>query len=104
MKVLWSPIAEERAAQIVEGIRRKDAGAAWRWLQAMLARVRALSRNALRGYGVPELDHRPHIGEILFAPYRILYRIDGRRVVILALRSARKPPHDHERDRHHHDE
>ncbi|MFI5245932.1 MAG: type II toxin-antitoxin system RelE/ParE family toxin [Gemmatimonadales bacterium] len=104
MKVVWSPIAEERAAHIVEGIRREDAGAAWRWLQAMLARVRGLSTNAVRGYGVPELDHRPHIGEILFAPYRVIYRIDARRVAILALRSARNPPHDDERDRHHHEE
>jgi plasmid stabilization system protein ParE len=104
MKVIWSPIAEERAAHIVEGIRREDVGAAWRWSQAMLARVSALSRNALRGFGVPELDHRPHIGEILVAPYRVLYQIDGTRVVILTFRSARKPPHDDECDRDHHDE
>ena len=104
MKIVWSPLAEERSAHIVESMRRENAGAAWRWLQALLARVRALSKNALRGTGVPELDKRPRIGEIRHAPFRVIYRIDGRRVVILTLRLARKPPHDHERDRHHHGE
>ena len=104
MNVVWSPVATARAAHIIECMMRDDAGAAWRWSQAMLARVRALSTSALRGYGVPELEHRANVGEITFAPYRVIYRVEARRIVILTLRSARNPLHDHERDRHHHGE
>jgi plasmid stabilization system protein ParE len=85
MKVVWSPIAVERAAQIVESMRGDRTGATWRRLQAMLARVGGLSDNGLRGFGVPELDRRPHVGQVHFDPIRVIYRIEGERVVILTL-------------------
>ena len=102
MQVVWSPIAEERAAMRVKRLWRTQRGVAWRWTQALLYRIGALVTRAARGSAVPELARRPRIAEIRHAPVRIIYRIDADRVVILTLRSSRKPLHDHQRDRHHH--
>jgi plasmid stabilization system protein ParE len=104
LAVVWSPIAEARAAHIVERIIRVQRGVAWRWTQGLLARARGLSHNARWGRGVRELERRARIGEVAFAPYRIIYRVEAGRVVILTVRLARKQLHDHERDRHHHRE
>lgn len=80
MKVVWTPIAEERAAEIVASMRCDRTGAAWRWLQGMLARIRGVSKG-------------PHprgerVGEVFFAPCRIIYSVASDRLVILTLRSA----------------
>ena len=102
--VLWSPIAEEKAARIVERILREQRGVAWRWTQGLLARVGGLSHNAKRGHEVREIPRRVRVGEVTFAPYRIIYRVESDRIVILTISSARQPADDHERDRDHHGE
>ena len=102
MDVVWSPTAEARAVWLVERLRSENLGVAWRWTQGLLARGRALSGYATRGFAVPELPRRRRIGEVIFKPIRIIYRVDRDRIVILTLRLARNPLHDHQRDRHHH--
>jgi plasmid stabilization system protein ParE len=92
VKVVWSPTAVERAAQLVKSMRGDTTGAPWRWLQALLARVDGLSDNGLRGTGVRELDGRPHVGQVQFAPIRVIYRIERDRVVVLTLCATRSPP------------
>jgi hypothetical protein len=79
MNIVWTPLAEERAAQLVVSMRGGRTGAAWRWLQGLLGRIRGLSQLEDRGDGV---------GESFFAPCRIIYRIEARRIVILTLRSV----------------
>ena len=79
MNVVWTPLAEERAAQLVESMQVDRTGAAWRWLQGLLRRIRGLSQLDDRGDGV---------GESFFAPCRIIYRIEAGRIVILTLRSV----------------
>ena len=76
MRIVWTPLAEGRADQIVRSMRADRTGAAWRWLQAMLARVSGLSRIERPTDGVHEL---------FFAPCRIIYRIERDRIVILTL-------------------
>jgi plasmid stabilization system protein ParE len=103
VKIVWSPLAEDRAAHIVTRLRHENPGMAWRWTQAMLARTRALSGYATRGLGLPELPPRRSIGQVIFEPIRIIYRVDREQIVILTLRLARQPSNNRERDRHHHD-
>lgn len=79
MKVAWTPLAEERVVQFIDSMRSDRTGAAWRWLQALLARVRGLSRGADGEAGA-------HLGEIFFDPCRIVYRIESDRLVILTVR------------------
>lgn len=83
--------------------RRERPLAALRWLQRLLQLVETLGRNRRRGFVVPEL-RRAGIAQLPYDGYRVIYRIEPTRVVILTLRSSAKHVHDRERDRHHHGE
>jgi plasmid stabilization system protein ParE len=76
MMIVWTPVAEERAAELVSSMKGDRTGAAWRWLQAMLARVRGLAQYEGMGEG---------LRESYFAPCRIIYRVETDRMVILTL-------------------
>ena len=68
---------------------RERPSAAAKWLRQLLAGVQALGRFPQRGRMVPELD-RTEIREIIQAPYRVIYRVDAKRVVILTVRHSRR--------------
>ena len=89
MIVAWSALAERRALEAVEYIAEDRPHAADAWLDELLTRVASLDRSARRGRIVPEIG-RPAYREIWHAPYRIIYRVDGTRVVILTLRHSRR--------------
>jgi plasmid stabilization system protein ParE len=105
MKVVWTPLAEEQVTQFIGSMRADRTGAAWRWLQALLGRIRGLSRYPRSGTALGELDkHAAHtsLREIFFDPCRIVYRLEADRLVILAVRSSgahRKSPRYVERPR-----
>ncbi|MCX5768271.1 MAG: type II toxin-antitoxin system RelE/ParE family toxin [Gemmatimonadetes bacterium] len=89
MNVVWSPRALQRATEAVDFIAKDRPQAATAWLEQLLARISALDRLAKRGRIVPEIN-RPEYREILHAPYRVIYRVDGKRVVVLTIRHARR--------------
>lgn len=75
MKVVWSPLAELRALEAVEYIAEDRPLAAAKWLEGLLERVAKLDQFERRGRVVWEIGN-PAYREILFEPYRIIYRID----------------------------
>ena len=89
MTVTWSPLAEQRAREAVDYIAQDRPDAAATWLEALLEQVGKLDRFPRRGRVVPEIG-RPAYREILHAPYRVIYRVDAARVVILTLRHGRR--------------
>ncbi len=89
MKVIWSPLAEQRAREAVDSIAQDRPGASVAWLEELIDKVRALERFARRGRVVPEIG-RPEYREIFHAPYRIVYRVDPTKVIILTLRHWRR--------------
>jgi toxin ParE1/3/4 len=89
MKVTWSPLAEQRALEDVDYIAQDRPQAAAAWLEELLERVARLDRFARRGRVVREIG-LPAYREILHAPYRVIYRIDTSRVVMLTLRHGRR--------------
>ncbi len=89
MKVVWSPLAELRAQEAVEYIAEDRPLAAAKWLEGLLERVAKLDQFDRRGRVVWEIGN-PAYREIFFEPYRIIYRIDQSRVVILTLRHVRR--------------
>jgi len=76
MKVVWTALAEQRAAQILTSMKQDRTGAAWRWLQSLLARLRGISQYDNLSEG---------LGEAYFPPCRIIYRVEPGRIVILTL-------------------
>lgn len=89
MKVIWSPLAEQRALEAVDYIARDRPLAAGAWLEELLERVAALAEFAKRGRVVPEIGKTTH-RQVFHYPYRIIYRIDARQVVILTIRHGRR--------------
>jgi len=78
-----------RAGEALEVMMRARPAAAAAWLERVLAGVHALGQFPHRGRMVPELA-RQDIREILQRPYRVLYRVDAKRVVILTVRHMRR--------------
>lgn len=89
MKVVWSPLARERALEIVERIRWDKPMAASRWFKRLLAEVETLPEMPRRCRVVPELE-RADVRELLFGNYRVIYRIEDDAIVILAVRHGRR--------------
>lgn len=89
MKVVWSPLAERRALEAVDYIAQDRPLAAAAWLEALIERVGQLERVARRGRVVPEIG-RPEYRQIVHAPYRVVYRIDPKQVIVLTLRHWRR--------------
>lgn len=88
MRVLWSPVAERRALEAVDFIANDRPRAAAAWLEELLERTGELEKFACRGRVVREIGLASY-REILHAPYRVIYRVDTTRIVILTLRHWR---------------
>ena len=89
MKVVWSPLAEQRAREAVEYIAQDRPRTAAAWLEKLLERVSKLAEFEQQGRVVREIG-LPAYREILHAPYRIIYRVDAARMVMLTLRHVRR--------------
>ena len=89
MKVVWSPLAEQRALEAVDYIALDRPQVAASWLEELLERVGKLDQMARRGRIVREIG-RPAFREIFHSPYHVIYRVDASRVVILTVRHQRR--------------
>ena len=89
MRVVWSPLAIERGAEAAAYIAKDRPAAARRWVDDLFAAVATLAGLPERGRRVPEFP-RPDVREILFGSYRVVYRIEGRRVAVLTVRHLRR--------------
>src|SRR3989338_7523721 len=89
MRVIWAARAIARAAEIAQYIAADRPGAAAAWVEQVFAKAATLGRHAGRGRRVPEVD-RDEIRQVLHGKYRIIYRIDPKRVVVLTVRHTRQ--------------
>jgi plasmid stabilization system protein ParE len=89
MKVIWAPRAIARASEIAAFIALDRPAAATKWVDAVFAAVATLKTHPRRGRKVPEIN-RPDMRELLHGAYRIIYRQDAQRVVVLSIRHARR--------------
>jgi plasmid stabilization system protein ParE len=79
----------QRAEEFMEWIARADAAAARRWVTKLFDRVNQLRQFPDSGRVVPEA-RRPDIRELIMDRYRIIYRRDPSRIVVLTVRHARE--------------
>ncbi len=95
MKVRWSELAELRATEAMDYIARERPQTAVAWLDELLTRVAQLDRFPNQGRVVPEIG-RPEYRELIISSYRVIYRVDPARVVILTVRHGRQDWEDAE--------
>lgn len=89
MKVVWSALAERRAVEAFEFIAHDRPHVAEAWLTRLFERAARLDRMARRGRVVPEIGLDAY-RELLQAPFRLIYRIEVTRVVVLTIRHQRQ--------------
>lgn len=73
----------------MDWIARDDPKAARRWVTDLFDRVNQLRRFPESGRVVPE-GGRPNIRELIMGRYRIIYRRDIKRIVVLTVRHTRE--------------
>lgn len=90
MRIVWAPLAERRVQEALQRIAEERlTAAAQRWLERLLASVEQLATFPQRGRMVPEVN-RPEIREVIVAPYRVVYRREPKRVIVLTVRHVRR--------------
>lgn len=89
MKVSWSPLAIDRVSEIAEYIAKDNPKAAKSWVDTVFEKVASLKPYLESGCVVPEINNRA-IRELIYGNYRIVYRVEDRRVSILTLRHGKQ--------------
>ncbi len=89
MKVIWSPLAIDRAEEESAFIATDKPEAGRRWLEAVFNAVDRLELFPLSGHPLPELDSARY-RQVLYKAHRIIYRIDTDSVVILTVRRCKR--------------
>ena len=89
MRIFWSPLAVERLENIFEYISKEDNDAAYKLIGKIFKKVETLSKFSERGRKVPEAN-REEIREIFEGEYRIIYRVEPKRVIVLSIRNFKQ--------------
>ena len=89
---LWTETATDQLQAIRDYLARSSPGYAQALAERIVARTEALGSHPLSGAEVQEYGD-PSIREIFEHPYRILYRIEGSEVQVVAvIHSSRRLP------------
>ena len=89
MKIVWSPLAVERASEIVDYIAQDKPMAADKWIHTVFSKVYQLRSNPEIGRIVPEINER-QFRELIYGNYRITYHIEARQISILTIRHGKQ--------------
>jgi toxin ParE1/3/4 len=89
MKLLWSPLAIDRASEIAEYVARDSPVAAEGWINALFKKVEGLKAFPESGRIVPETNNET-IRELIYGNYRIIYRMEERRLSVLTIRHGKQ--------------
>jgi plasmid stabilization system protein ParE len=91
-QVAWTAAAVSDLGDLVDYIAQDDPVAALAAMKRLRGRAAALCSHPQRGRIVPELREAGalHYRELLERPWRILYRIEGQRVLVLAVLDSRR--------------
>jgi plasmid stabilization system protein ParE len=85
MRIVWSPLAVERASEIVDYIAQDKPLAADKWIHTVFLRVEQIRSNPEIGRIVPEINER-QFRELIYGNYWIIYRSETKQISILTIR------------------
>ncbi|MCK5227860.1 MAG: type II toxin-antitoxin system RelE/ParE family toxin [Desulfobulbaceae bacterium] len=89
MKIFWSPLAIDRTIKIAEYIAQDNPSASAKWVENLFDKVHILKSSPMSGRIVPEI-HREDIRELIYGNYRIIYRLETKKVAILTVRHGKQ--------------
>ncbi len=84
MKIVWSPLAVDRASEIVDYIAQDKPLAADKWIQTVFSKVEQLQSNPEIGLLVPEINER-QFRELIYGNYRIINHIGPKQISIVTI-------------------
>lgn len=85
MKIIWSPLATDRAVEEALFIARDKPGAADRWLKGLFAAVDRLEVFPNSGHAVPELPHTKY-RQLVYRSHRVVFSVETEFVNIVTIR------------------
>ncbi|MCX5813347.1 MAG: type II toxin-antitoxin system RelE/ParE family toxin [Proteobacteria bacterium] len=89
MKIIWSPVAMDRVSEIAGYIAQENPVAAKSWIETVFQRVGELKVFPESGRVVPETDSET-IRELIYGNYRIIYRLEEKRISVLTVRHGKQ--------------
>jgi plasmid stabilization system protein ParE len=89
MKIIWSPLAIDRASEIAEYIAQDKPSAAVNWINTVFSKVEQLKSSPEIGRVVPEIRN-DQFRELIYGNYRIIYRIEKKQISILTIRHGKQ--------------
>ena len=89
MRVIWSPLAVDRASEIADYIAQDKPSAAEKWIDTVFSKVEQLKSSPEIGRIVPEISDS-QFRELIYGNYRIIYRIETKQISILTIRHGRQ--------------
>jgi plasmid stabilization system protein ParE len=89
MKIIWSPIAIDRASEIAAYIAQDKPSAAENWINTVFSKVEHLKSSPEIGRIVPEINNN-YFRELIYGNYRIIYRIEKKQISILTIRHGKQ--------------
>ena len=89
MNIIWSPLSVERLEAIFEYISNDYRSAAMKMIDKIFSKVETLRDYPQIGRKVPEVN-REEIRQISLGEYRIIYRVERSRIIILTIRNFKQ--------------
>jgi toxin ParE1/3/4 len=89
MKIVWSPVAIDRASEIAEYIAQDKPSAAEKWINTVFSKVEQLISSPEIGRVVPEIRN-DQFRELIYGNYRIIYRIEKKQISMLTIRHGKQ--------------
>ena len=90
MRVDWSDPAIEDLIELQEDIAKDSPDASKRQVERLILRAETLETLSRRGRRVPEADDDPNVFELFVDSFRLQYRIEEDRVLIVAIPHGRQ--------------
>ncbi|HHE74221.1 MAG TPA: type II toxin-antitoxin system RelE/ParE family toxin [Desulfobacteraceae bacterium] len=89
MRIIWSPLAVDRASEIADYIAQDKPSAAEKWIDTVFSKVEQLKSSPEIGRIVPEIKDS-QFRELIYGNYRIIYRIETKQISILTIRHGKQ--------------
>jgi toxin ParE1/3/4 len=89
VKIVWSPLAVDRVSEIAGYIAQDNPVAAESWINTVFKKVEDLKAFPESGRIVPETDNKT-IRELIYGNYRIIYRLEEKRLSVLTVRHGKQ--------------
>ncbi|PHS22988.1 MAG: plasmid stabilization protein [Methylophaga sp.] len=89
MKIIWSPLAIDRVAEIAQYIAQDSPNSAQKWVKSTFQVVERLEKSPESGRVVPEIK-QDDFREIIHGNYRIIYRVKSEVIAIITVKHGRQ--------------